>query len=482
MRWPIRNQILVPYAATLVVAVTTTALATAYLDARRSRAESLRGIRNVVETLGQSTFPYTKSVVEKMRGLSGSHFLAIDPHDRILATTLTHPVDPAAIRSRTPELATIETLTDYPSVDIGGIRYFVAHIKPARMGAASSLYVLYPEADWLQIQRDAIWAPLLVCGVTILLMSLISMMLSRRLDRRIQAVRGLFAKLADGHFDHAKVGTLDDEIRDLLLSANCLSDQLSTLRDQFSRTERLRLLAQLAGGLAHQLRNAVTGARMAIQLHQRRFPNEGDDESLNVALQQLTLTEEQLRGLLALGKDRVEKIPPAEVAPLLDEVSALIDPVCRHTQIDFQRTDTLEDNSLSVPSGADIKAAILNLLLNGIEAAGVGGSLWLSAHCNDGLLEISVTDNGPGPPDAMQDRILEPFVSSKPEGVGLGLSLAEMAATANGGTLSWRRDENRTVFTFSIPVLAHDDAPSHESAASPRLNTPTPLRQGVSSQ
>ncbi len=480
MRWPIRNQLLVPFATTLLIAVTTIAMATAYLDARRSREESLRRVRNVVETLGQSTFPYTKRVVEKMRGLSGSHFLAVDAEDNVIATTLPLPADPAAIRRSTPESATIETLTEFPSVDIGGARYFVALVPPVRGGTSTSLYVLYPEADWLRTQRDAIWPPLAVGVVTILLMGLLSVLVARRLDRRIQAVRGLFAKLADGDFDHARVGDLDDEIRDLLLSANRLSDQLSNMREQISRTERLRLLAQLAGGLAHQLRNAVTGARMAIQLHQRRCPATKGDESLLVALQQLKLTEEQVRGLLSLGKDRLEAPPPAEVAPLLEEVAALIDPVCRHSQIEFHHSNNLSGVSVQLASGSDIKAAVLNLLLNGIEAAGVGGTLWLSADCRDGQLEIAVADNGGGPPEEMRDRILEPFVSTKPEGVGLGLFLAETAATANGGTLRWQRDEGQTIFTLRVPVLPVADGAADQYSTAASTTAAPRLRQGVS--
>ncbi len=63
------------------------------------------------------------------------------------------------------------------------------------------------------------------------------------------------------------------------------------------RSERLALLGQLAGGLAHQLRNNVTGALMAVQLHAREC--DADPESLDVALRQLALTEEYLNQFLA---------------------------------------------------------------------------------------------------------------------------------------------------------------------------------------
>lgn len=482
MRWPIRNQILFPYATTLLVAVMLIAVTTAYLAARRSREESLGRIRSVVETLGQSSFPYTANVVEKMRGLSGAHFMAVDANGHVLASTLSASIRPQTISRQTPVSATIETLTDFPSVDVGGTQYFVAHVRTTRMGTPTSLYALYPEEDLFRLQWDAAWPPLAVGAATIGLMALISVTLARRLDRRIRSVRELFAKLADGHFDHASPGEVDDEICDLVLSANRLSDRLSTMRDQISRTERLRLLAQLAGGLAHQLRNAVTGAQMAIQLHQRRCDSAGDRESLQVALQQLKLTEEQIKGLLSLGKERVERPRPAEVRALLDEVTSLIDPVCRHTHIDFQYTSDLGDRALCVASGDDLKAAVVNLILNAIEAAGIGGSVRLAANCSDRMLEIDVCDSGMGPPDELKDRISEPFVSSKAEGVGLGLSLAEMAATTHGGTLTWKREDARTVFTLRVPAVSDEVAEPTDAAMAGSPESPSEVPQGVSAE
>ena len=78
--------------------------------------------------------------------------------------------------------------------------------------------------------------------------------------------------------------------------------------DDPARPSDPRLLAQFAAGLAHQLRNALTGARMSVQLHARRYPAPADDQTLSVALRQLAMTEEQVKGLLSLG--RVESRPP----------------------------------------------------------------------------------------------------------------------------------------------------------------------------
>src|SRR5690606_29026081 len=110
---------------------------------------------------------------------------------------------------------------------------------------------------------------------------------------RVGQLRDQFARIAGGDFAPAEVRPPDDEFADLTAAANALSGQLGELQMTVRQTERVRLLAQLAGGLAHQLRNSATGARLAIQLHRKRCPDEGG-ETLAVALRELELIEEQV--------------------------------------------------------------------------------------------------------------------------------------------------------------------------------------------
>ena len=76
MRWSIRNQILIPLIGIQAVAVTAATLVTATLAARRSEREIIGRLNDVLDTLGHGSFPYTGSVLAKMRGLSGAHFIA----------------------------------------------------------------------------------------------------------------------------------------------------------------------------------------------------------------------------------------------------------------------------------------------------------------------------------------------------------------------------------------------------------------------
>ena len=107
-----------------------------------------------------------------------------------------------------------------------------------------------------------------------------------------------------------------------------------------------------------------------------------------------------------------------------------------------------------------MRAGLLNLVLNAIEAAGNGGRAPL-ARANAEPLAGRVGDSGKGPPAAVRSTLFEPFVTSKPEGIGLGLALAQAAAQEHGGELSWSRIDGQTIFTMSLAAAGGpaDDSP-----------------------
>ena len=117
-----------------------------------------------------------------------------------------------------------------------------------------------------------------------------------------------------------------------------------------------------------------------------------------------------------------------------------------------------------------MRTAVLNLVLNAVEAAGTGGRVELNVIADADRVVFSVIDNGPGPPRELIDNMFELFVTGKPEGVGFGLALAKQAADEQGGQLSWNRTDDRTEFQFEIPVAAELDS---RAAGCKALRRPT---------
>ena len=101
-----------------------------------------------------------------------------------------------------------------------------------------------------------------------------------------------------------------------------------------------------------------------------------------------------------------------------------------------------------------LEQAFANLVLNAIEAAPAkNGEVVVSLTKRDGRAVIGVEDNGPGVADEIAERLFEPFETTKPRGMGLGLPLAKEIATRHGGALSWRpRSPHGTRFELELPL------------------------------
>jgi signal transduction histidine kinase len=521
MRWGIRNQILWPFAVVLLVAVALTAAAAAWMAVQRSERELADRQSRVLRTLGRSNFPWTQNVLEMMRGLSGAEFMVWDGgveggkrkaeggnptiptvaqpsalnsqlsrKDEPAASTLppSLKLDPAIRRQiRFDEAASFGPdagsvghvpLTDRNLVQIGDRRYFAAGLRRVSpRGVEQSLVALYPEEQLLTARREAALPPLIVGGLTLVAMAIVAAWLASRIGRRIRTVQQQVALIAGGEFREMPSGTTRDEIFALVQSINQMAAKLRGFQETIERTERTRLLGQLAGGLAHQLRNAVTGARLAIQLHQRRSERRtqgfdkslgsggaADRDSLDIALRQLEITEEHIKGLLSVGRPERREPQPRPLADVLDDVAALVSPVCRHENIAFSRPSRTLQASGTVSDSEAVRTAVLNLVLNAVDAAGPNGEITVRANTDARSATIDVLDNGPGPPAELRERLFEPFVTGKPEGVGLGLALVKQVADDLGGSVAWERSGGRTAFRFTIPVESGEPGASATGA------------------
>ena len=420
---------------------------TAYLQARQQETELASQLDAVSQTLRESNFPLTAHVLEQMRGLSGAEFVLCDAAGPRLATP-----DVASLVGRDLALDVHQSAAGRlgPPVTLANERYFHRAVELASRGAtspASTLHVLYPERSWREARRKATMPALVVGAAAVALGAILATLLARRWSHPIARLRRQLACMADGDYTGIPLPQRNDELRDLAISANVLATQLSELTAAVRRSERLAVLGQLSGGMAHDLRNTVTGARMALQLHERRCS--ADDESLEVALRQMGLIEEYLRRFLTVGKPEQPQRASVVFPELIAESVKLLEPACRHRRV---RLDVVLPDA-TPPLWADagqLRQLLLNLLLNALEAAGPGGWVRIELSTWPGRVSLRIVDSGPGVDAAIRDHLFEPFATTKPEGIGLGLSVVRQVVEAHGGKIA--------CVEYNDTCVAHDDA------------------------
>jgi len=171
------------------------------------------------------------------------------------------------------------------------------------------------------------------------------------------------------------------------------------------------------------------------------------------------LLEAHLQRFLNLGKVGEQGRQTCAVESLLDEAVNLLRPKSRHANIDLIWEKP--EPHLSVLGNADqLSQVFLNLIGNALDAAGPGGRVQVQIRSvtddthegNATFCRVDIIDSGAGPPATIADRIFEPFVTGKPDGVGLGLALARQVTEVHGGRIGWIRESDQTRFFVDLPL------------------------------
>ncbi len=237
------------------------------------------------------------------------------------------------------------------------------------------------------------------------------------------------------------------------------------------RTERLQAVAELSASLAHEIRNPLASISSATEQLARRQQRRDDVDEDEQALFALTVRESDrlsrlLSEFLDFARTRAAQLTEVDVAAVARAAVALVQqhPSCgRHVTV---AVTAPADGSCSVSGDDDLlHRAVFNLVLNAVQAVSADGRVHvivepvrdpsldrsLGALSGTDAVAVRVTDDGPGIPEALRDRLFEPFVTSKPGGSGLGLPIAHRAAEAHRGLVLVDHLARGTRFTLLVP-------------------------------
>jgi signal transduction histidine kinase len=449
MRLPLRFQVFLPFAGLLSATILAVGAAWAGQALRTTDEEIRRQMRSAAGVLVAANFPLTDAVLEQTRGLSGAEFIGVDASGAIVASSLAlgdagHGA-PAAVAP-----------ADDGTITLDGVDYVHQAVERSARGAPDGItriHILYPQ----RLRRELMWRALgpsaVIGGSALVVAAALSYWVAARVSRPIDRVREQFRRLADGDAATLSLPPRDDELRDLVVAVNTLARQLQDRDDAVRRSARSSLLGQLSGGLCHHMRNAAAGAKLALQLYRRRAS--GDTAELDVALRQLNLSEEYLQRLLTLGKPQAPQPQEVDLREVVEETASLTAPAFKHRNIALR----VECPATPVRAAAVdvdlLRQAIVNLLSNALDAVSDGGWVELKLAADGDDARITVADGGAGPPAHVAARLFEPFVTAKPDGVGLGLAATLRIAELHGGTVSFRRAPH-TTFEILLPLKVRE--------------------------
>jgi signal transduction histidine kinase len=248
----------------------------------------------------------------------------------------------------------------------------------------------------------------------------------RALDRQLQAVVGKVEEVA---------ARLQQQQRELL------------------RAEQLAAVGQLAAGVAHEVRNPLTGMKLLVEAALRRHnPTPLIGEDLEVIHGEIVRLEHTVQGLLDFARLPAPQRQPCDLRDLVARARDLTR--ARGARERVEVVACLPADSVpAVVDGGQLTTVLVNLILNAFDAMPQGGQLRIELAAGPtGGARLTVTDTGPGIAATVLDRLFTPFTTTKPAGTGLGLSVSRRIVEEHGGTITaHNRREGGACFVITLP-------------------------------
>ncbi len=228
------------------------------------------------------------------------------------------------------------------------------------------------------------------------------------------------------------------------------------LEEEGKRKERLSAMGRMAASIAHEIRNPLGSIELFAGLIKRGGTQEEQQRWAESIIRVVKSINNLISNMLIFTRPIYVEPAPFNVKELLKECLEAASSAIREKGIEV----VLEGEEAEVWADRELmKQAILNLVINAIQAMDNGGRLTLKAIVNEGECIIQVGDTGCGIPPEAQKRIFDPFYTTKKKGTGLGLAIVHRIVEAHRGRITVSSSPGNTTFTIRIPV--NTDAQVH---------------------
>jgi len=236
--------------------------------------------------------------------------------------------------------------------------------------------------------------------------------------------------------------------------------ELRKLRRDLTHVGRVSTMGELTASIAHELNQPLTAILTNAQAAERLIDSGVDTKEVREIVSDIVADDkragEVIRRLRAfVKKDDTNQIP-LDINAVVQDVVSLVrsDAIIRGVSIDAELAPSLP---VVLADRVQLQQVVLNLIMNGLDAMRNSADRHLTIATRtgaDGAVRVSVTDRGNGIAESDLSRVFEPFYTTKPQGLGMGLSIARSLVEAHGGRL-WAKNNpsGGATFTFTLPLV-----------------------------
>jgi signal transduction histidine kinase len=243
------------------------------------------------------------------------------------------------------------------------------------------------------------------------------------------------------------------------------AESVRRIGDEIETSRRLSASGRVTGGVAHEVKNPINAIVLHLQLLQNKLSQIDPDtrRHMDIIGSEIQRLDRVVQTLVDFMRARELHLEEIELRSLLEDVAGLATPDAEARGVTIHQS--ISDEPLPIKADVDlIKQALLNVVLNGVQAMPEGGPLTISAHREGNVVVAEITDGGVGIPEDMHEKVFELYFTTKKEGSGIGLARTYQILQWHYGSIEFEsREGEGTTFRFRIPISSTslDSEPEH---------------------
>ena len=246
------------------------------------------------------------------------------------------------------------------------------------------------------------------------------------------------------------------------------AESVHRIEDEIELSRRLAAIGRLTSGVAHEVKNPINAIVVHLEVLRQKLHQIDPDtrRHMDVIGSEIRRLDRVVQTLVDFTRPVELRLTEMDLRRLVDEVVMLASPEAERLNVHIERQTTPEP--LPVRIDADlVKQAVLNIVINGVQAMADGGNLHIVIQRMGELGTITVRDQGPGIPAEIRDKIYNLYFTTKKGGSGIGLAMAYRVVQLHNGALEFDSVEGQgATFTLRIPLM-ESSATLEQPAAAP---------------
>lgn len=453
MRLSLHHRIVLPFAAVAVIAISAVAWVAYDVTTTTAAARIRTDVANATSVASRSGMALNPAILAAIKEATGADVITFSDRG-VIATTVAGP-EREALTSRIINGASGRLISSDAAlvVELAGPPAVFASYRGVNNQPGTIVAVLKDTRDVERANATLRNTIVGAAAISLIVMIGAGQLVARQVTAPIGRLAAFAERVSTSH-PNERAAAGDDEVGRLGAAFNGMLGRLDAAQAAVVSAEKLGLAGLMAARVAHDVRNPLSSIKMQTQLLNASLtPGSESREMTEAMLHDISQVELVVGGLLEVARPRGLQTSPQRLNDVIEGVLRQVAPQCRHRQITVERR--LASDLPVMPLDADrLTHALMNVVINATEALREGGTLTVtSARSGAGDVLVVVDDDGVGIDAATAVRVFDPFVTTKPGGVGLGLVNAKAAIESHGGTITLApRQPAGTRATIRLPL------------------------------